>query len=173
MQFVFLYGPPAAGKLTVAKLVAAQTGFAIFHNHLIVDAVGAVFPFGTPQFKLLRERFWLDVISGACAEDRSMIFTFQPEGSVSSAFPRQVISTIEHAGGKTLLAYLKLSHAEQSKRIANADRAHFGKLRDPELLGRLQSDFDACEEAMPTPDLVIDTANTSPRDAAASIVAGL
>ncbi|MFD2498935.1 hypothetical protein ACFSTI_08890 [Rhizorhabdus histidinilytica] len=49
MQLVFLHGPVAAGKLTVARLVAERTGIALFHNHLVVDAVAAVFPFGSPD----------------------------------------------------------------------------------------------------------------------------
>ena len=59
MQLVFLHGPAAAGKLTVARALAARTGFALFHNHLVVDAVAAVFPFGSAEFRTLRERFWL------------------------------------------------------------------------------------------------------------------
>lgn len=58
MQLIFLYGPMAAGKLTVARELAARTGFALFHNHLLVDAVAAVFPFGSPSFVRLREQFW-------------------------------------------------------------------------------------------------------------------
>ena len=29
---VYLYGPPAAGKLTIAEKVRALTGFRLFHN---------------------------------------------------------------------------------------------------------------------------------------------
>lgn len=170
MNLVFLYGPPAAGKLTVAREVAARTGFALFHNHLVVDAVHAVFPFGSPSFVRLREQFWIDVISAAVAEDRSLIFTFQPEGSVSPDFPRRVISLVKQAGGRVCLVHLKLAAEEQLRRIANDDRAAFGKLRDAELLKTLQAQFEACEQAMPAPDLVIDTAVTRPDEAAAMIL---
>ena len=170
MKLVFLYGPPAAGKLTVAKEVAAATGYALFHNHLVVDAVHAVFPFGSPSFVSLRERFWLDVISAAALERRSLIFTFQPEASVSPDFPQRVIDLVKAAGGEVLLVYLKLSANGQIARIANTDRAAFGKLRDVELLKSLQAQFAACEAAMPAPDLVIDTEETPARNAAALIV---
>jgi len=42
MKLVFIYGPPASGKLTVARELATLTGYRLFHNHLIVDAVAAV-----------------------------------------------------------------------------------------------------------------------------------
>jgi hypothetical protein len=64
MRVVFIYGPVASGKLTVARALAERTGMALFHNHLVVDAVGAVFPFGSEAFVRLREQFWLAVIAG-------------------------------------------------------------------------------------------------------------
>lgn len=173
MQLVFLYGPPAAGKLTVARLLAEETGFALFHNHLVVDAVHAVFPFGSSNFVRLREQFWLDVIGAAAAEDRSLIFTFQPEPTVSPDFPQRVIELVAGMGGHTFLAYLKLSAHEQLTRITNPDRAAFGKLRDADLLRTLQPQFADCEAAMPTPHLTIDTAATPSVETAARILAAL
>jgi cytidylate kinase len=54
VKLLFIHGPPAAGKLTIAKPVAKTTQWPLFHNHLIVDAVGAVFPFGSPPFRLAK-----------------------------------------------------------------------------------------------------------------------
>ena len=48
MRLTFLYGTAAAGKLTVARRLSALTGDALFHNHLVVDAVAAVFPLFAP-----------------------------------------------------------------------------------------------------------------------------
>ena len=39
MKLVFIYGGAASGKLTVARELVNLTGLALFHNHLIVDAV--------------------------------------------------------------------------------------------------------------------------------------
>jgi cytidylate kinase len=39
MKLLFLYGPAASGKLTIARELTTLTGFALFHNHLVVDAV--------------------------------------------------------------------------------------------------------------------------------------
>ena len=50
---VYLDGPPAAGKLTVATALAERTGYRLFHNHLTVDALAPVFGFGTPAFERL------------------------------------------------------------------------------------------------------------------------
>lgn len=169
MKLVFVYGPPAAGKYTVSRRVAEITGLALFHNHLVVDSVASVFPFGSPSFVRLREQFWMDVFKAAVAEDRSLVFTFQPEGSVSPDFAQRVIDLVRGAGGEVLLVHLKLSADGQVARIANADRAAFGKLRDADLLAKLQAEFAACERAMPEADLVIDTELVSAEAAAAMI----
>lgn len=55
-------------------------------------------------------------------------------------------------------------------RAANADRAGFGKLQDPDLLAELQALLDACERAMPPANLVIDT-ETVAAEAAAGMIA--
>ena len=171
MKLVFVYGPPAAGKYTVSRRVAQITGLALFHNHLVVDTVASVFPFGSPSFVRLREQFWMDVFKAAVAEDRSLVFTFQPEGSVSPAFAQRVVDLVRGADGEVLLVHLKLSADGQLARIANEDRAKFGKMRDAELLAKLQAEFEACQRAMPAADLVIDTETVTAETAAAMIAA--
>lgn len=47
MKVVLLYGPPAAGKLTVAEELEKLTGFKLFHNHLTVNPVHALSEFGS------------------------------------------------------------------------------------------------------------------------------
>ncbi|SFS02347.1 phosphotransferase-like protein [Sphingomonas jatrophae] len=171
MQLVFLYGQVAAGKLTVARALAARTGMALFHNHLVVDAVAAVFPFGSEPFIRLREAFWLEVIEAAARDGRSLIFTFAPEASVAADFPERVRGLVERCGGRTIFVALTLERDEQARRLVEPGRAAFGKLRDPALFATHASEFDRCMAAMPTPDLAIDSGSTSPEDAAAQIVA--
>ena len=43
MKLIIIYGPPAVGKLTVAKALAKATGFKLLHNHLVSDLVLAIF----------------------------------------------------------------------------------------------------------------------------------
>lgn len=54
MHFIFIYGPVALGKLAIAREVAEQTGFALFHRHLIVGSVDAVFSLQKPFVRLSR-----------------------------------------------------------------------------------------------------------------------
>jgi chloramphenicol 3-O-phosphotransferase len=173
MRLVFLYGQVASGKLTVARELEKLTGLPVFHNHLIVDALMAVFPFGSDGFVRLREAFWLDVIATAAAEGRSLIFTFAPEGSVAGGFPARLAAVVEGRGGEVVSVALEIDPAEQRRRLVAGNRAAFGKLRSLELFDRLQPDFARCMAAMPPADLVIDSTATPPAEAARRIAARL
>lgn len=166
MKLIFIFGPPASGKYTIARRLTFRTDLPLFHNHLVVDAVGAVFPFASPSFVRLRERFWMDVFEAAAIENRSLIFTFQPENSVEPGFAERVVAKVADHGGEVIFIHLKLSADGQRQRIANLDRSRFGKLRDPEILEANLAQFAECEAAMPPAHLAIDTGETDPDCAA-------
>ena len=71
MELIFLHGPAAAGKLTTARALEALLGHPVFHNHLVVDTLTTVFPFGSEPFVRLREEFWLQVFTEAARSGRS------------------------------------------------------------------------------------------------------
>lgn len=170
MRLIFLYGPVASGKLTIGRLVAERTGIPLFHNHLIVDAVAAVFPFGSEEFVRLRETFWLETILSAARAGRSLIFTFAPEPTVAAVFPEPLSQMVTACNGKVLNVALTLDEEEQERRLVRPERAEFGKLRSPETLRALRVAMEACMEKMPASALRIDTGSTSPSDAADIIV---
>jgi chloramphenicol 3-O-phosphotransferase len=44
-RIIFLHGPGAAGKYTIARELSRLTGLPLFHNHLTVDLLLALFPY--------------------------------------------------------------------------------------------------------------------------------
>jgi hypothetical protein len=173
MRLVFIYGQVASGKLTIGRELAALTGLPLFHNHLVVDAVGAVFPFGTQAFVLLREELWLRIIGEAAREGRSLIFTFAPESTVDPGFPARVQGLVEAAGGRVLFVALQVAPDEQETRLTDPSRSGFGKMQSVDLLRSLRDDFARSMAAMPPADLTIDTRALTPREAAGKIAARL
>ncbi|PCD01763.1 shikimate kinase [Sphingomonas spermidinifaciens] len=173
MTLLLLHGPPASGKLTIGRIVAERTGFALFHNHLVVDAVTALFPFGSEPFVRLREATWLALLGEAAAAGRDTIFTFAPEPTVTQAFIPTLAEAWHKAGRRTLVVALTIDVAEQERRLVEADRRAFGKLTDVELLRGLRSEMAACGAVMPPADLTIDTGNVPPDKAASRIVAAI
>ena len=100
MTLVVLYGAPGAGKLTVARALGTLTGFKVFHNHLSLDLVKAVFDFPTPPFLALMERIRLATFEAAAREGvPGLIFTFVYAAPEDDAFVKRMIDAVEGAGG--------------------------------------------------------------------------
>lgn len=169
MRLVFIHGPAASGKLTVATELAALTGLPLFHNHLIVDALLAVFPFDSPAFVDLRERMWIDVFAAAAAEGRSLIFTFHPEASVSPDFPGRVAALVGDRGGRVDFVALTCAPAAIAERVEAPSRQASGKLSSLALLGELEAAGAFAYPPLPPASVTIDTGEMQPRDAAARI----
>src|SRR5712672_481087 len=100
MKLIFISGLPGVGKLTVAKELSALTGYRLFHNHLVVDLLMSVFPFGSPQFVELRESIWLSVFEQACRGSLpGLIFTFNAENTVRQSFIANTEQILAAEGG--------------------------------------------------------------------------
>ncbi len=173
MQLLFIHGPAASGKLTLATELAALSGMRLFHNHLAVDLVMALFDFGTEPFVRLRESIWLDAFREAALQDQSLIFTFQPEASVRDDFPERAVSTVQSQGGEVIFIELNCEESEIERRIANPGRAEFGKLQSLSEYRRLRDSGAFAYPALPAPALRLDTKNLGPQQAAERIAAHL
>lgn len=173
MKLVFIHGPVASGKLTIARALGRMTGYAVFHNHLVVDAVAAVFPFGSPQFVRLREKMWLDVMREAALAGRSLVFTFAPEPTVADGFAERVVEAVQAAGGSTHFVRLTVPVAVQEERLTAPSRAEFGKLNSVALLRELRAQFEAAERTMPPSELVLDTSAVAAAESAGVIARAL
>jgi len=165
---VFLHGPAAAGKLTTARALSARLGFPVFHNHLVVDLLTTIFPFGSPPFVRLREDFWLSVFESAAEDARSLIFTFAPEATVATGFSERARTAVVTRSGTVHFVRLRVSEGEQDRRIGNADRREFHKLVDPNTLQRLRQAGGDFEQ--PPTDLTVDTDTSPPQQTAQTII---
>ena len=167
MELIFLHGTAAAGKLTTARALEGLLGYPVFHNHLVVDTLTTVFPFGCEPFVRLREEFWLAVFAEAARAARSLTFTFAPEATVQRGFPARACEQVEQFGGRVCFVRLSVSEGEQERRIGNDDRRQFHKLTELSTLRRLRADREGIED--PPVDLEIDTDLTAPDQSAVLI----
>ena len=172
MKLIFLHGLPGVGKLTVARELAALTGFRLFHNHLAVDLVMSVFEFGSQPFVELREMIWLAVFSRAVeARLAGLIFTFAYDRTVRRGFIEKVRSTVESDGGEVLFVELKCSPEELERRLAHPSRSGFGKLNSVELFRELSAAGAFVDPGIPAERLVLDITAVSASEAA-RLIAG-
>jgi adenylate kinase len=171
VKLIFLHGLPGVGKLTVARELAKLTGFRIFHNHLAVDLVEAVFDFGSQPFVELREKVWLEVFSRAVAANQDgLIFTFAFDRTVRRSFIEKTREVVESSGGEVLFVELRCSTAELERRIEHPSRQRFGKLSSVERFRELQEAGAFVDPGIPAERLVVDTTELSASDAASLIV---
>ena len=169
MELIFIHGPAAVGKLTVARELSRQSGRAVFHNHLVVDALLAVFEFGSQPFVRLRERMWLDVFKEAAQTGTSLIFTFAPDATVNPDFISKTVRIVEECDGKVLFVKLTCAEHELENRVGSESRKEFRKLRSVETMRK--SKLMARDQFPPLPDsgLSIDTTDKSPSQSASLI----
>jgi chloramphenicol 3-O-phosphotransferase len=158
---LYIYGPPASGKLTVATALAELTGFSLFHNHLSVDAVSCVLPFGSKPFSEVLLRLRLDVFQTAARAGISLIFTNNSawggaDGrSQFAAFATEAERKVESEGGQTVFVKLSAPLAVLEERVAHESRRRLGKLVDIGRLRELVTSLD--QSALHPDDLEIDT----------------
>jgi hypothetical protein len=168
MFCVFIHGPAAAGKLTVANALRARSGLPVFHNHLAVDAALSLFAFGSPGFVRLRENIWLAAFREAAERKQSFIFTFSPEASVPPAFIGAAVDVIKNAGGQVLFVSLTCSEATIEERIEATNRSAFRKLTSLAEYRQLREAHAFAFPSLPA-DITIATDEVSPADAAERI----
>jgi hypothetical protein len=174
---VYIYGPPASGKLTVAGRLSELTGIPLFHNHLTVNALRPVFAFGSPPFMEANRKVRQAVFEVAAGAGISLIFT--NNSAWSGPDPRTRFEEaaesyrriVENHGGRTLFVRLTASQPVLEERLANESRRAHEKLVDVVRLRELLAELD------PSPlhpdDLTIDTGAMSPEESAAMIMAAL
>lgn len=173
MDFVALCGLPGVGKLTVARDLCAASGYRNFHNHLVVDAVGALFAFGSPAFVELREATWMALLDRALAEAAlpGIVFTLAWDGTLAPDFLARLRARALQRGARFLCAELVCDRDELGRRVGSASRAGFGKLNDPEAFASLERSGAFVPQALPPDAIRIDTTELSPADTAARLLA--
>lgn len=171
MDLVYLYGPPAVGKLTTAKELAARTGYALFPNHLSIDCVLPVFEFGSAPFwrqvRAIRE----GILVEAAREGRDLICTnVYSQGDDDSQVERR-FELVEGNGGRVCPVQLSCSTAVLEARVVRPDRHAVGKLA---TVAGLRDVLSEHELRMPIPgreSLRLETDERSAAETAQQIIA--
>jgi MoxR-like ATPase len=170
MKLLLIHGRPAVGKLTVARLVARETGGRLFHNHLTVNLALSVFPFGSPAFVALREEIWTRVLGLAASEGVPLlIFTFNPENTVTQAFIDRIFAESTALGTEVIPVELTAPEEEIERRLASESRLADGKTLDAAGYRRLRESGAFLSPRIRGSRLVLDMGRLSPAEAAARI----
>lgn len=170
MKLLFLHGPPAVGKLTVARELARLTGWRLLHNHLVVDLALALYDFGTPGFVAYREQLWTSAVHRAIAEELpGLIFTFTAEKTVHQRFVDEFWAEVANLGGQIIVIELTATEAVIEQRLAAESRKQYRKLTDVAFYRKLRDEGAFRTPVIPKALLRIDTERRTPSEAAATI----
>jgi tRNA uridine 5-carbamoylmethylation protein Kti12 len=169
MKLVFIYGPPASGKLTVAKELAKLTGFRLFDNHVSIQFVQSLFEFGTAPFWRLVHKYRLEMIEEAAKHRIDIIFTFVYEKKIDDPFIRNIIRRVERFRGTVYFVRLQCDRKELVRRVTNDARKSRGKIATKKLLKDLLRRLELNSEVPFQPNITLDTKSLSPKKAAKAI----
>jgi chloramphenicol 3-O-phosphotransferase len=169
-RLVFLYGPPAVGKLTVARAIADRLPFKILHNHVTIDAVTEVLPFGSETFWRVVGRFRRDLVTAAAEENIDLIYTYVFAPGDDEQHVAAIVSPYEKAGGAVSFVQLLAPPEVLLQRVLAETRREHGKLTDPAILEHMLDEYDNFTAIAAPDSLTIDVAVTSPREAADRII---
>ena len=174
VRVIIVCGLPGVGKLTIAKEFAAAHGYRVFHNHLVFDAIEALFAFGSPAFVELRERLWVELLCRAVQERvGNVIFTIARDRGVEASFLVTLSQALSQMGAEVRCVELSCSNEELERRVASGDRAHFGKVHSVERFRELRAAGAFPLFLLPTGTITIDTSGLSVPQAVASLAASV
>ena len=169
MKLIFIYGPPAVGKLTVATELGRSTSFAVFDNHRSVDCVLPVFSFGTEAFSKLVEQIRLAVIGEAAVRGVDVIFTFVYAHPIDKPYVERICSAVETPGGSVCFVQLICDREVQASRSEHVDRARSQKLRSAADIRALNERHDLFTPIPGRQSLSIDNTTLTPSEVARRI----
>jgi hypothetical protein len=170
MKLLFIYGPPAVGKLTVANEIASRTGFKVFHNHLSIDAILPVFEFGSKPFFKLVEMIRVETVAEAARENVDLIYTFCYAKCLDEMHVEKITKAAVDNGGEVFFALLTCEPDELKRRVVMDDRKKFGKAATVEMMDTFLDTYDLISPIPNSDTLAIDNTGVPPSEAAGRII---
>ena len=113
MKLIVLYGPPASGKLTVAKELSKLTGYNIFHNQLTVDLLTTIIPFGEGDFFKISDKLRLEMYNLAAKNKVSLISTFCYDKKTDKKFINNMVNAYRNRKGQVHFVKELRNHQEE------------------------------------------------------------
>lgn len=168
MKLIFLYGPPAVGKLTVAKELAKKLDLPLVDNHSIVNPIARVFGWGHPEQKRLANEFRLELFASAAKADKSLITTFGGGGKHYDHFIQATLRAVEDNGGEVVFVRLVAPKEALFARVADDSRVQKFTIATEERLSAVfENTPDVFERVLVDREhLEVDTSCYTPEEAA-------
>ena len=169
MKLIFIYGPPAVGKLTVAEKLSEATKIPVFHNHHSRDLVKDIYGDNLLQHYALVDKIRFDVLEYCAHNNTDLIFTYVYGGAADDGNVKAFINKIESNGGEVVFVELTADASDLVDRVDNDSRKRFKKLLDKKVMSELIRDMSVFTIPY-VKSLKINTSNNRPAESAELIV---
>ncbi len=169
MEVIFLHGPPAVGKLTVARALKGMIPARLSDNHAAIDLAKTVINFGAPGFWDLIHVLRLDLLEAAATADLPYFLTTACYHVGDESVLADWQAVMDRHAATFLPVHLTCTADVQAERVVQPDRTAKGKLDDVSGLER----YMAKNAYVPLPHencLQIDTTHKAPQDVAQHII---
>lgn len=162
---ILIYGPPAAGKLTVAQALSENHGLRLLDNHATLDPVLRLFPFGHPELDRTVETIRVTLYSAAARAGLSVVSTLVFAHPIDRRLVANLQEAALEAGGRMSFVQLRTRREVLEQRVLEASRQGSEKIKD---LRRLHALLDGHDLVTPIhdDDLSIDNTHVSAEEAA-------
>src|SRR4051812_8156519 len=154
-----IYGPPAVGKLTVAREVARLTGMRLFDNHATVNAVAPVFGHAHDAYFRLLPRIRLAILEEAMRAEIDIVSTYvynHARSEASSDYFRRIDDLFAGNNAQSLFLRLTCDRAALDGRVTNDDRRLKGAINTTERLASYIAERDPDQSIPGRESLTID-----------------
>ena len=170
MKLIVIYGPPAAGKLTVSKELSKITGYKVFHNHLAIDFIESVLDRSNAKFWELLDRYRIGLIEAASQEGiKGLIMTSVYIKGNDDRFIKDIVEAVEKHGGDVHFVHLLCDRKNLESRLSEPTRKEFGKLTDISLFNNFVDSNDVFSRISFVQSYEIDNTKIDPEETAKMI----
>ncbi len=172
MKLIVLYGAPASGKLTVAKKVAKETGYKLFHNHLTVDLLKELLQFGTPEFFELNQQIKLDLLEATAKQKliEGIIYTFVYDKKTDNPFIKKLEEISNRQNIDLQFVQIYCEKEELLKRVTEESRKEYKKVHSAEGLSKYLETGDFLSEIPDVDNKKIDSTYLTAEETAAQVL---
>ncbi|MFS0636874.1 AAA family ATPase [Mesobacillus foraminis] len=124
MKFVLIFGPQAAGKMTVGQELEKRTELKLFHNHMTIDLLAPIFGFNPEMWRLVN-LFRKEIFESVAKSDmEGLIFTYVWGFDLQEDwdYVNHICGIFESRGGTVYFVELEADLEERLRRNKSPNR---------------------------------------------------
>jgi hypothetical protein len=150
-----IYGPPAAGKFTVAQALAARFDVRVLDNHVAVDSALRLFAFGDRGFFSLVQTIRVAMLESAAKAGLDVVSTLAYAHPIDVPTIERLLAASTSHGAEVAVVQLLPSAEEVRRRVSADSRRTTNKISDPDLFDEVVNGYDL-RTPYPGTDVTID-----------------